>query len=108
MSSEFQDAAVVVIGGTSGIGLATAAMVAAAGARVTVVGRNEERLAGALEQLGGGAEGAALDVGEVMMQNAWEQGPDDPAAMLLRVRTTLPEADAACVPYEIVYGHFSG
>jgi len=64
MSSEFQDAAVVVIGGTSGIGLATAAMVAAAGARVTVVGRNEERLAGALEQLGGGAEGAALDVAD--------------------------------------------
>ena len=64
MSSSFEDAEVVVIGGTSGIGLATAAMVQEAGARVTVVGRDEGRLAAALEQLGRRARGVALDVGD--------------------------------------------
>ncbi len=64
MSLSFEDAEVVVIGGTSGIGLATAAMVQDAGARITVVGRDEHRLAGALEQLGGRARGVALDVAD--------------------------------------------
>jgi NADPH:quinone reductase-like Zn-dependent oxidoreductase len=43
MSLAFDDADVVVIGGTSGIGLATAAMVQEQGARVTVVGRDRSR-----------------------------------------------------------------
>ena len=64
MPSSFQDAEVVVIGGTSGIGLATAAMAQAEGARVTIVGRDGDRLAGALDQLGGAAHGAALDVAD--------------------------------------------
>ena len=58
------DAHVVVLGGTSGIGLATAAMVQDAGAHVTVVGRDGARLAGALAQLGGTARGASLDVAD--------------------------------------------
>jgi len=64
MSSSFQDAKVVVVGGTSGIGLATAAMVQGEGADVTIVGRDEQRLAGALEQLGDRAHGVALDVAD--------------------------------------------
>ena len=64
MAPGFQDAVVVVVGGTSGIGLATAAMVQEAGARVTVVGRDQGRLDGALEQLGGGTAGRALDVAD--------------------------------------------
>ena len=55
---------VVVIGGTSGIGLATAQMAQEAGARVTVVGRDRDRLAGALEHLGGTARGVAFDVAD--------------------------------------------
>jgi NAD(P)-dependent dehydrogenase (short-subunit alcohol dehydrogenase family) len=55
---------VVVIGGTSGIGLATAAMAQGCGARVTVVGRDRQRLDAALEQLAGDARGAALDVAD--------------------------------------------
>jgi len=62
MSLSLDNAEVVVIGGTSGIGLATAAMALEAGARVTVVGRDEARLAGALDQLGSRARGMALDV----------------------------------------------
>jgi NAD(P)-dependent dehydrogenase (short-subunit alcohol dehydrogenase family) len=64
MPPTIENAEVVVIGGTSGIGLATAAMAQAAGARVTVVGRDETRLADALRQLGGGARGMALDVAD--------------------------------------------
>ena len=64
MSRGLEDAEVVLIGGTSGIGLATAAMAQEAGARVTIVGRDEARLADALEQLGGAARGTALDVAD--------------------------------------------
>jgi NAD(P)-dependent dehydrogenase (short-subunit alcohol dehydrogenase family) len=64
MPQLLQDADVVVIGGTSGIGLATAAMAQEAGARVTVAGRDEDRLAAALDQLGGRARGVALDVAD--------------------------------------------
>jgi NAD(P)-dependent dehydrogenase (short-subunit alcohol dehydrogenase family) len=55
---------VVVIGGTSGIGLATAVMAQEAGARVTVVGRDKGRLADAVERLGGHARGVAFDVAD--------------------------------------------
>ena len=44
---------VIVAGGSSGIGLAVASAVLAAGGRVTIVGRSRERLARAREQLGG-------------------------------------------------------
>jgi NAD(P)-dependent dehydrogenase (short-subunit alcohol dehydrogenase family) len=64
MPWSFEGADVVVIGGTSGIGLATAALAQEGGARVTVVGRDEARLAGALDQLGGRARGVALDVAD--------------------------------------------
>jgi NAD(P)-dependent dehydrogenase (short-subunit alcohol dehydrogenase family) len=61
---DLEDRHVVVIGGTSGIGLATATMALDAGARVTVVGRDQRRLAGAVEQLGGVARGVAFDVAD--------------------------------------------
>jgi NAD(P)-dependent dehydrogenase (short-subunit alcohol dehydrogenase family) len=55
---------VVVIGGTSGIGLATAVMAQEAGAHVTVVGRDKGRLADAVDRLGGKARGVAFDVAD--------------------------------------------
>jgi NAD(P)-dependent dehydrogenase (short-subunit alcohol dehydrogenase family) len=64
MTSELNARKVVVIGGTSGIGLATATMAQEAGARVTVVGRDKARLADALERLGGTAQGVAFDVAD--------------------------------------------
>ncbi len=54
-----------VTGGSSGIGLGVAKMLAAQGARVMINGRNAEKLAGAVEEiraLGGTAEGVAADV----------------------------------------------
>jgi NAD(P)-dependent dehydrogenase (short-subunit alcohol dehydrogenase family) len=46
---------VVIIGGSSGIGLATARMLLAAGMRVTITGRNEPRLDKARQTLAGAA-----------------------------------------------------
>ena len=59
-----QDVSVVVIGGSSGIGLATARLASAAGAHVTIAGRDEDRLAAALQSLPADARGVALDVAD--------------------------------------------
>jgi NAD(P)-dependent dehydrogenase (short-subunit alcohol dehydrogenase family) len=64
MAGSLQDATVVVIGGSSGIGLATARQALDAGALVTIVGRDEDRLAAARTELGGDVAGAALDVAD--------------------------------------------
>jgi NAD(P)-dependent dehydrogenase (short-subunit alcohol dehydrogenase family) len=64
MTASLQDTTVVVIGGSSGIGLATARLAAAAGARVTIAGRDEDRLAAALDSLGGDVAGVGLDVAD--------------------------------------------
>ncbi|HEY6761490.1 MAG TPA: SDR family oxidoreductase [Baekduia sp.] len=53
---------VVVLGGTAGIGLATARRAADAGAAVVVVSRSRERVDAALEGLPAGAEGYAADL----------------------------------------------
>lgn len=52
---------VVVVGGTSGIGLATAQRLVDGGREVVVVGRDETKLAAALDQLGKNASGHAVD-----------------------------------------------
>jgi NAD(P)-dependent dehydrogenase (short-subunit alcohol dehydrogenase family) len=70
MSLGLNNQEVVVIGGTSGIGLATATMAQEAGAHVTVVGRDQARLADALTRLGENARGEAFDVAdEVAVQD---------------------------------------
>jgi NAD(P)-dependent dehydrogenase (short-subunit alcohol dehydrogenase family) len=55
---------VVVTGGSSGIGFATAKSLLDAGARVCVVARGPDRLAEAVDRLGDGAWGHAADVAE--------------------------------------------
>ncbi len=52
----------LVLGGTSGIGLAIARRLLSAGAGVVVMGRDPDRLTAATDELGAGAEGRALDV----------------------------------------------
>lgn len=54
----------VVIGGTSGIGEATAALFLARGVDVTVGGRDEKGLAEALKRLGGKANGLRVDASD--------------------------------------------
>lgn len=54
---------VLITGSTSGIGLATARTMAAAGADVIVNGRDEQRVADTVARIGGTATGIAADVG---------------------------------------------
>lgn len=55
---------VVVIGGSSGMGLATAKAALAEGAKVVITGRSEERLRSAREEMGGAARTVALDAAD--------------------------------------------
>ena len=57
----FDGMRVLVVGGSSGIGLGTAKVAFEAGADVTIAGRSEERLAGAAKAIGGNVTTAVLD-----------------------------------------------
>ncbi len=59
---DFQDQRVVVIGGSAGIGLATAQLAAEYGASVAITSRSQERLDAALGQLPDAASGHIVDV----------------------------------------------
>ncbi|PWR20951.1 SDR family oxidoreductase [Zavarzinia compransoris] len=61
---ELQDQRVLVIGGSSGIGLAVAGRAARAGARVTIASRSAERLAAAAAALPAPVETLVLDVAD--------------------------------------------
>ena len=62
MSGRVESKIAVVTGGTSGIGLATAKLLASEGAKVFVTGRRSRELASAVEQIGHGAVGIQGDV----------------------------------------------
>jgi NAD(P)-dependent dehydrogenase (short-subunit alcohol dehydrogenase family) len=57
-----QDKRVVVVGGSSGIGLAVAQQAAAQGAKVVIASSNAERVQKAADGIGGEAQGQAVDV----------------------------------------------
>ena len=61
----YQGKKVVIIGGTSGIGLSTARMLADGGARVLVTGRSQAGLDAAQKELGEGAIAMSSDVGSL-------------------------------------------
>ena len=60
----FTNQDVLVVGGSSGIGLATAKAFATAGARVTIASRSSDKLAAALKEIGDGARSEVLDTGD--------------------------------------------
>ncbi len=64
-SNSLEDRHVAVLGGSSGIGLATARLLSARGARVTIGGRNPERLRAAAEHVGERAQTRQLDAEEL-------------------------------------------
>jgi NAD(P)-dependent dehydrogenase (short-subunit alcohol dehydrogenase family) len=64
MNESLMNRHVVVIGGSSGMGLATGRAAAAAGARVTVAGRDAQRLARAAQLVGAGAATQRLDIAD--------------------------------------------
>src|SRR6202030_2070702 len=55
---------VVVVGGSSGIGLAVAEQAASQGAKVVIVSSTAERVQKAVESIGGEAQGQAVDVSD--------------------------------------------
>ncbi|MEU5258098.1 glucose 1-dehydrogenase [Amycolatopsis sp. NPDC021455] len=62
MGARFTGKVVLVTGGGSGIGRATARAFAAEGATVVVAGRDEQRLASAVKEIGGDASAVTVDV----------------------------------------------
>jgi NAD(P)-dependent dehydrogenase (short-subunit alcohol dehydrogenase family) len=65
MSAKLNHARVLVVGGSSGIGLATATAAAEAGAAVTIASRSQTKLESAVNALGKTARAVALDTGDV-------------------------------------------
>lgn len=67
------DKRLVIIGGTSGMGLATARAAAARGAQVVIAGRHYDKLEKAKKEIGGAVEGLTLDVTDEAEINAFFQ-----------------------------------
>lgn len=65
MTSKFANKVVVVTGGTSGIGLATAKAFAAEGASVFITGRRQDALDAAIRQIGGNVTGVRGDMSKL-------------------------------------------
>jgi NAD(P)-dependent dehydrogenase (short-subunit alcohol dehydrogenase family) len=61
---DFVNKRVVIVGGTSGIGLAVAEKAALLGAEVVIVSSNAERVQDAIKSIGGEAQGQAVDVSD--------------------------------------------
>lgn len=68
--NRFTDRTVLITGGTSGMGLATAHRLVAEGAHVIVTGRSRARLGAAVEELGPGASGIVADAGDLGAMDA--------------------------------------
>ena len=60
----FDNKRVVIVGGSSGIGLAVAEEAASQGAEVVIVSSNAERVQEAIQSIGGEARGQAVDVSD--------------------------------------------
>ena len=60
--NSFENKRVVIVGGSSGIGLAVAEEAALQGAKVVIVSSNAERVQEAIKSIGGEAQGQAVDV----------------------------------------------
>ena len=76
---DLTDARVLVVGGTSGIGLGTAQMAAELGATVTVASRSSEKVRAATQVIANGASGEVLDTGNEAAIEAFfgEKAPFD-------------------------------
>src|ERR1700749_3398838 len=81
---------VLIIGGSSGIGLATARAAAVAGAAVTIASRSRERLTAALADLPDGCAGAVVASND----------EDGMATLFYRVGQLDPLVYAPCVPLD--------
>lgn len=87
---QFQNKKVVVVGGSSGIGYATAAMAKAEGAAVTIASRPGERLETAAKQLGVKAIAADVTSDEAVESLFRATGPVDHVVVTAAVLRTAP------------------
>jgi NAD(P)-dependent dehydrogenase (short-subunit alcohol dehydrogenase family) len=103
MGASLTGARVVIIGGSSGIGLATAAMTHELGAHVTIAGRDPERLAAAKDRLGGDVEAVQTDVAdEVQVRDLFASVPKVDHVVTLagaQVAGRITEADLTTLRY---------
>jgi NAD(P)-dependent dehydrogenase (short-subunit alcohol dehydrogenase family) len=76
MSGRLKAARVLVVGGSSGIGLATAAAAAEHGGSVTIASRSKAKLDEALARIGGGARAVVLDTGDEAAVERFFAGED--------------------------------
>ncbi|WP_420998181.1 SDR family oxidoreductase [Cupriavidus sp. 30B13] len=100
MFPDFKDARVLVVGGSSGIGLAAAGAFAAHGARVTVASRSQEKVEAAARGIGG-AVAAVLDITDDASVERFMQGAEPWDHVVISAAQTptgavrqLPLADA--------------
>ncbi|MDP5218019.1 SDR family oxidoreductase [Ruegeria sp. 2205SS24-7] len=78
MSTVFETALkgkhLVIVGGSSGMGKATAKMAAALGAKVTIASRNPAKLQAAADEIGGGVKAAPVDTTQEADVKSWVGG----------------------------------
>ena len=103
MTPDMNNRHIAVIGGSAGIGLETARLLAGQGARVTIGGRDAGRLDAAVKELGGQARGVPVDAGQADSLRRFfaEAGPITDLVITVTRRggvgpvTGLAEADLA-------------
>ena len=74
MSTKLQRKVAVITGGNSGIGLASAKLFQAEGARVIITGRRKDAVEAAVKEIGGTCKGIVSDTGNLNdIVNLYEQ-----------------------------------
>ena len=104
MTGRFESKVVVVTGGTSGIGLATAKRFAAEGASVFITGRRQQELDAAVRTIGGRVSGVRADVSKLADIDRLEAGRDDAERLAL----ILPGSEAPIAPTHWSFGQLAG
>ncbi len=102
MFASLQGKVVVVVGASSGMGLATAQAAAAEGARVVVVARNRDRLDDAVATIDGSPRSFALDAADTIAVSAMfeELGEVDHVACFTGEQPNAPVADTTHELYQ--------
>ncbi|MEL6374476.1 MAG: SDR family oxidoreductase [Pseudomonadota bacterium] len=102
---DLQDAHVVVVGGGSGIGRATAALAIAQGARVTLASRNRAKLEAAAQEMDGDVAAAPVDMTDAVATEAWARtlGPIDHLVISASSATHGPFATAPLEPLRAMF-----